>query len=214
MIDWSWISRNASSIGSLSVGHLLLSFVPVALGLLIAVPLGIACVRWGALYPPVWVLSVVLFAVPSVVLFIFLLPFTGISRLTAIIPLTNYTVSLLLRSVVDGLRSVGPAVRDFADALGFRGMHRLIGVDLPIAAPVILGGLRIATMSNIGMVAVASVIGISSLGDLFVDGTQRYFATPIVVGIVLVTALAAITDLGLVGLQRRMTPWLPRGGHA
>lgn len=209
-IDWEWISRNADHVLNLTGEHILLSLIPIVVGTALAVPVGVLCARWPSLYPPTLIASIVLFAIPSLVLFIFLLPFTGISRTTAIIPLTIYTISLLLRSVVDGIRNVDPAVRQFATALGYRGLDRILRVDLPIAVPVILGGLRIAAMATIGMVTVASLIGISSLGDLFVDGTQRHFATPIVLGIVLVTALAVIVDLLLVFLQRRLSPWAIR----
>ena len=209
-VDWSWIVRNSDLLAALTREHLLLSLVPIILGTVIAVPLGVVCARWTALYGPTLVVSIVLFAIPSLVLFIFLLPVTGISRLTAIVPLTIYTVSLLLRSVVDGIRSVDPAVRQFATAIGYTGLHRIIRVDLPIAVPVVLGGLRVASMATIGMVTVASLIGIPSLGNLFVDGTQRHFMTPILLGILLVTCFAVVVDLGLVLVQRRLTPWAQR----
>jgi osmoprotectant transport system permease protein len=209
-MDWGWVARNWGDVVSLTGDHIILSLVPVLIGVAIAIPLGVACVRWKQIYPVVLVISIALFAIPSVALFIFILPFTGISRLTAIIPLTLYTVSLLVRSVVDGMRSVDESVRQVALAMGYRGLHRIVSVDLPIAVPVILGGLRVVTVSNIGMVAVTSVIGIPSLGDLFVDGTQRFFVTPIVVGIVLVAGLAAVIDLLLVVTQRQLSPWARR----
>lgn len=209
-MDWDWVARNWPDVVSMLGDHLVLSLVPVVAGVCIAVPLGIACVRWPRIYPFVLVISIALFTIPSVALFIFILPFTGISRLTAIIPLSLYTVSLLVRSVVDGMRSVDESVRQVAAAMGYRGLHRIVSVDLPIAVPVILGGLRVVTVANIGMVAVASVIGIPSLGDLFVDGTQRFFATPIVLGIILIAGLAAVIDLVLVATQRKLSPWARR----
>jgi len=211
MFDMNWVMRNADDILGLLRDHLTLSFIPILLGLMLAIPIGVACVRWAWIYPIALAMSTAFFAIPSIALFVFMLPYTGLSQLTAIIPLTLYTVSLLVRNVVDGIRSTDDSVRQAAAAMGYGGIHRLVSVELPIAAPVILGGLRIATVANIGMVAVVSVMGLSSLGDLFVDGTQRFFLTPILVGIVLTTALAVVADLVLVAVQRRLTPWSQAG---
>jgi osmoprotectant transport system permease protein len=207
MLDVNWIIRNTPHLWELLQQHILLSFVPVIVGLALAVPLGLVCVRWGWMYPVALASSSAFFAIPSLALFVFVLPFTGLTPMTAILPLTLYTVALLLRNVVDGIRSTDESVRQAAAAMGYGRMRRLIAVELPIATPLILGGLRVAAVANISMVSVVSVIGLSSLGDLFIDGTQRFFATPILVGIVLTAGLAAATDLCLVGLQRGLTPW-------
>lgn len=207
MLDFSWIERNLSVIAGQVQEHLILSFVPLIVGLAIAIPLGVACVRWAWINPIVLVGSSAFFAIPSLALFVFMLPLTGLSRLTALIPLSIYAVSLLVRNVADGIRSTDESVRQAARAMGYGPMHRLVAIELPIATPLILGGLRVATVANIGMVSVVSVIGLSSLGDLFVDGTQRFFVTPIIVGIVLTMILAAISDLVLVAIQRSLTPW-------
>ncbi|MEA5456784.1 ABC transporter permease subunit [Sinomonas sp. JGH33] len=207
MLDLNWIARNTPHVWELLEQHMLLSFLPVLVGLVLAVPLGVACVRWGWLYPLALAASSAFFAIPSLALFVFVLPYTGLSQVTAIVPLTLYTAALLLRNVVDGIRSTDESVRQAAAAMGYRGLHRLVAVELPIATPLILGGLRVAAVANISMVSVVSVIGVSSLGDLFIDGTQRFFATPILVGILLTAGLAAATDLALVGVQRGLTPW-------
>ena len=166
-----------------------------------------ACVRWPHVYPPVLATTSILYAMPSIALFVFLVSYTGLNRPTAIIPLTIYTLSVLVRNVVDGLRSVPESVRQAATAMGFTGLRRLLRVDLPIAVPVIIAGLRIATVSNISLVSVASLIGLGGLGQLFTDGFQRDFLTPIVVGVVLTVALAVLADLVLVLAQRLLTPW-------
>ncbi len=183
MFDLAWVIRNLPHIGELLQEHLLLSFIPVLVGLALALPIGIFCVRWTWMYPVVLVCSSAFFAIPSLALFVFMLPYTGLGRMTAILPLSLYTVALLIRNVVDGIKSTDESVRQAAAAMGYGNVHRLIAVELPNALPVILGGLRVATVANIGMVSVVSVIGLSSLGDLFVDGTQRFFVTPIAVGI-------------------------------
>ena len=206
-MKWDWIPDHFDLLGQLLVEHAILAFVPVVLGLLIAIPLGIACVRWPRIYPPVLATTSILYALPSIALFVFLVSYTGLHRQTAIIPLTIYTLSVLVRNVVDGLRSVPESVRQAATAMGYSGLHRMLRVDLPIAVPVIIAGLRIATVSNISMVSVASLIGLGGLGDLFTDGFQRDFLTPIVVGVVLTVALAVLADVLLVVTQRLMTPW-------
>lgn len=209
-IDWTWLSENYGHIASLLESHILLSLLPVAISLLIAIPLGVACSRWSRLYPFVLTVTTAFFAIPSIALFVLMIPFTGLTSLTAIIPLTLYTVSLLVRNVVDGMRAVDESTRQAADAMGFGELRRLLTVELPVAVPVIIGGLRVASVASIGMVAVVSVIGLPSLGDLFIDGTQRFFATPIIAGIVVTGLLALLVDLLLVLVQRSLTPWARR----
>ena len=206
-MKWDWIPDHFGMLGSLLEEHSILAFVPILLGLLIAIPLGVACVRWPVAYPPVLATTSILYAMPSIALFVFLVSYTGLNRPTAIIPLTIYSLSVLVRNVVDGLRSVPEPVKQAATAMGFTGLRRLIRVDLPIAVPVIIAGLRIATVSNISLVSVASLIGLGGLGQLFTDGFQRDFLTPIVVGVVLTVSLAVLADVLLVLVQRLLTPW-------
>ena len=204
---WSWIGDHLGLLASLLGQHLYLSILPVLWGALIAVPLGLACVRWPPMYPAVLATTSVLYALPSIALFVVLLDFTGLEPATAIIPLTLYTLSVLVRNVVDGLRSVPVHVREAATAMGFGPVRRLLQVEMPIAVPVIMAGIRVATVSNISLVSIASLIGIGGLGQLLIDGFQRDFATPIVVGIALTIALAVLADGLLVLLQRLLTPW-------
>jgi osmoprotectant transport system permease protein len=207
---WDWIGDHTDLLGTLLSQHIFLSVVPIFWGVVIAIPLGVVCVRWPALYPTVLAMTSVLYALPSIALFVVLLDFTGLEPATAIIPLTIYTLSILVRNVVDGLRAVPAHVRDAATAMGFRGLRRLLQVELPIAVPAIMAGVRVATVSNISLVSIASLIGLGGLGQLLVDGFQRDFATPIVVGIVLTIMLAVAADGILVGAQRVLTPWAPR----
>lgn len=206
-IRWDWVGSHFDLFGELLGEHVYLAIMPVLWGLLISLPLGLACVRWPRIYPPVLATTSVLYALPSIALFVLLIDFTGFEPATAIIPLTVYTLSVLVRNVVDGLRSVDESVRQSAVAMGFTGLRRLLQVDLPIAAPVIMAGLRVATVSNISLVSIASLIGIGGLGQLFIDGFQRDFPTPIVVGMVLTIALAVLADSLLVLAQRLLTPW-------
>jgi osmoprotectant transport system permease protein len=204
---WSWIFDHGSLFRHLLGQHIYLAVMPVLWGLLISLPLGILCVRWPRIYPPILALTSILYALPSIALFIFLLNYTGLNPSTAIIPLTVYTLSVLVRNVVDGLRSVDEPIRQAATAMGFSGTRRLLQVELPIAVPVVMAGLRVATVSNISLVSIASLIGLGGLGQLFTDGFQRNFPTEIWAGVALTVLLAFVADTLLVLAQRLLTPW-------
>jgi osmoprotectant transport system permease protein len=204
---WSWIPGNAALIRQLTLENAYLGVVPAVIGLIISVPLGIACVRWGWLYPPVLSATSVVYALPSLALFIVLIPYTGLTDTTVIIPLTLFSLCVLLPNVVDGLRSVPGPVRQAATAMGFGTLRRLVQVELPIAVPIVIAGLRIAMVSSISLASVGQLIGVSSLGYLFIDGYQRDFPTEIIVGLVLIIALALVCDVLLVIARRLLTPW-------
>ena len=206
-MDWSWIPANAAQIGQLTLENVYLGVVPALLGLAISLPLGIACVRWGWLYPPVLSVTSVMYALPSLALFVVLIPYFGLTDTTVVIPLTLFSLCVLVPNVVDGLRTVPDAVRQSAIAMGFGPLRRLMRVELPLAVPVVIAGLRIATVSSISLASVGQLIGVSSLGYLFVDGYQRDFPTEIIAGIVLIVVLAVGCDLLLVGARRLLTPW-------
>lgn len=207
---WSWIPSNAALIRQLTLENAYLGIVPALLGLVISVPLGIACARWKWFYPPVLSVASILYALPSLALFIVLIPYTGITDTTVIIPLTLFSLCVLVPNVVDGMRSVPEPVRQAATAMGFGALRRLAQVELPIAVPIVIAGLRVAVVSSISLASVGQLIGVSSLGYLFTDGFQRDFPTEIIVGGVLVIALALACDLLLVLLTRLLTPWRPR----
>src|SRR3954452_9891888 len=166
LIRWDWIDKHLGQFGDLTVEHLKLSLLPILFGLLIAVPLGVLCTRWRWLYPPVLTAANILYAIPSLALFLFLLDYTGLTMWTVIIPLTLYTLSVLVPNVVDGLRQVPDHVRQAAIAMGYGPFRRLVTVELPIAVPVIMAGVRVATVSNISLVSVGALIGIGGLGGL------------------------------------------------
>lgn len=210
LIRWDWIGKHLGQFGDLTVEHLKLSLLPILFGLLIAVPLGVLCTRWRWLYPPVLTAANILYAIPSLALFLFLLDYTGLTMWTVVIPLTLYTLSVLVPNVVDGLRQVPDHVRQAAIAMGYGPFRRLVAVELPIAVPVIMAGVRVATVSNISLVSVGALIGIGGLGGLFKTGFDLQFSTPVIAGIVLIIAVAVTFDLLLVLLQRLLTPWAPR----
>jgi len=206
----TWVGDNLGLIWEQLREHLYLAVVPVILGLVISVPLGYLATRYSWLANPLIAFGGVLYSLPSIALFIVLPAILGtqvLSTINIVVALTIYTVSLLIRNVIDGLRSVPPEVRQSAIAVGYGSVRRLLTIDLPIAVPVIFAGLRVVTVANISMVSVGAVIGIGGLGELFTLGFQRDFLTPVVVGVVLSLLLALVADLVLVGLQRWLTPW-------
>src|SRR5699024_12829916 len=154
----------------------------------------------------------VLFTIPSLALFILLIPFTGLSMATSLIGLTIYTLLILFRNIVEGLRGVPRDVVQAARAMGYSRLRQLFAVELPIALPVIMAGIRIAAITTIGLVTVTALIGQGGLGRLFLPGFTLHFPTPLIVGFVLSIVLAVVVDLALVGVLRILTPW--RRGRA
>lgn len=209
---WDWIGRNTDLIRTSLEEHVILTAMAVGLGLLIAVPLGVAATRWPRLYGPSLAVTGVLFTVPSLAAFAFLIPYTGLSRTTALIPLTSYTLLILLRNTVAGLQSVPAEIKDAADGMGYSRLRRLARIELPLALPAIMAGVRIATVTIIGLAAVAGLLAIPSLGNLIYVGQNRPIRTAVTVGIVLSVALAVIADLLLALVQRLLTPWERKAG--
>jgi osmoprotectant transport system permease protein len=165
------------------------------------------CHRFRWLYPPTLTASNVLYAIPSLALFMIFVRYTGLTEQTVMIPLTLYTLSVLVPNVVDGLASVPDPVRQAATAMGFGTVRRVVQVELPIAVPVVMAGIRVAAVSSISLVAVGQLIGQGGLGFYITRGLQLDFPTPIVTATVLIVLLALATDAVLVLAQRLLTPW-------
>lgn len=204
---WDWIGRNTDLITASLREHVILTAYAVGIGVVIALPLGVAASRWRRLYPPALAVTGVLFTIPSLAAFAFLIPYTGLSRTTALIPLTSYTLLILLRNVVTGLDGVPADIKDAADGMGFSRLRRLLQIELPLALPTIMAGIRIATVTIIGLTAVAGLLAIPSLGNLIYIGQNRPIRTAVTVGIALSIALAVIADLILALVERLLTPW-------
>ncbi|GIE82098.1 glycine/betaine ABC transporter permease [Actinoplanes philippinensis] len=205
-----YLTNNHEIVWQALQEHLYLALLPILFGFAISLPLGYLAVRFSWLYHPLINTFGVLYSIPSLALFVFLPVILGtkvLSPVNVVVALTVYTVALLARTVADGLRSVDPVVVQAATAMGYRRTRRLIDVELPIALPVVLAGLRVATVSNISLVSVGSLIGIGGLGQLFTRGFQLFYLEPILVGIILSVVLAAIADLIIVLVQRAVTPW-------
>lgn len=204
---WDWIGRNTDLISSSFKEHVILTVAAVGLGLLIALPLGVAASRWPRLYAPALAVTGILFTIPSLAAFAFLIPYTGLSRTTALIPLTSYTLLILLRNVVAGLAAVPEEINDAADGMGYSPLRRLVEVELPLALPAIMAGIRIATVTIVGLAAVAGLLAIPSLGNLIYVGQNRPIRTAVTVGIGLSVALAIAADVVLSLVQRFLSPW-------
>lgn len=209
-MDWDWVGDHRSLILELARAHVELTLLAVVIGLVLSFPLALAARRWRLLYGPVLSATGTLYAIPSLALFALLLPWTGLTRTTALIGLVSYTLLILVRNIVAGLDAVAPEVSEAATAMGMRPARRLLSVELPLALPAVVAGVRVATVTIIGLVTVAALIGHGGLGQLILDGLNRSFPTPLVVGSVLSVALAAGADLALVGVQRLLSPWAAR----
>lgn len=210
--DWGWASRNEARIRTALVQHVELTAIAVGIGLVVSAPLALLVWRRARWEGPVYGVEGALFAIPSLALFAVLIPVTGLSSTTAEIGLVSYTLLILTRNVVSGLRAVPPEVRDAATGLGYSPGRRLLRVELPLALPTIVAGVRIAVVTTVGLVAIASYVGAGGgLGYLLNQGQQEDFRAEVVLAAILSVALAALLDLALVGAQRLLTPWARRG---
>ncbi|WP_250005416.1 ABC transporter permease [Actinoplanes sp. M2I2] len=206
----NYLSNNSEAVLAALRQHIVLALIPVVLGFLIALPIGYLGVRVPWLYHPLVNVAGVLYSIPSLALFVFLPVVLGtkiLSPLNIVVALTIYTVALLARTVADGLRSVDFLITESATAMGYRRFRRLVDVELPVALPVILAGLRVATVANISLVSVGALIGVGGLGQLFTRGFQLFYIEPILVGVILSVLLAGVADLVIVLIQRAVTPW-------
>jgi osmoprotectant transport system permease protein len=206
-ILWSWTFDHLPDIGRRVEEHLILTGIAVGVGFLIAFVLSLGIRKLPVLYAPVTWVTGVMYSIPSLALFALLVPFTGLTILTAEIGLVSYTLLILLRNIVSGFRSVPPDVRESAVGMGYSDWQMLWRIELPLAMSVIIAGLRVALITTIGLVTVTGVIGQGGLGALILQGIQQFFATPLVIGAFLSIALAVILDAILVLVQRGVTPW-------
>ena len=207
MIRWDWIPRNLGQLADALVDHVVLTVIAVGVGLAISLGLSLLIHRWRRLFAPVTGVAGVLYTIPSLALFAFLVPITGLSLLTAEIGLVSYTLLILVRNIMAGLDGVSPEIREAADGMGYTRLERLLRLELPLALPLVVAGLRVATVTTIGLVMVTAVIGEGGLGQLILRGfTLQNFAA-IYAAAILTVVLAVVADLALVGVGRLVTPW-------
>lgn len=209
-IDWGWFPDHTGQMAHLTADHLYTAVPAVLFGVLIALPLAVLAHRVRPLRGFVLGLSNILYTIPSLAFFVLLLPLTGLTRTTAITGLTAYTLVVLVRNTVEGLDAVPARVREASTAMGTRPLRTLLTVELPLALPVIMAGVRVSTVMSISLVSVASYIGYGGLGQFFIDGFQRNYPTPVVAGVILTLLLALVADALLVTVQWLCTPWTHR----
>jgi osmoprotectant transport system permease protein len=206
-IIWSWLFTHVQVFVDAITQHVQLTLIAVGVGLVISLPLGVLAHRWHRLRNPVLTVFGIFYTIPSLAIFSVLVPYTGLSVLTAEIGLVGYTVLILVRNILVGLEAVPRDVIDAADGMGYRPMARLLRVELPLALPAIFAGVRIATVTTIGLITITAVIGLGGLGQLIYDGLIDDFRTPLLMGTLLSVALALVADLALAGVQRLAVPW-------
>ncbi len=212
MIDirWDWIANHLDDVAEKTWQHLQLLIIPMVAGFIIAFALAVLALRRPGTVGPVTAVTGLLYTIPSLAAFAVLIPITGLSLMTAIIPLTTYTLLILYVNTVAGLRSVPPEINEAADAMGYTRSARLWRVQLPLAIPLIMAGVRVAAVTTIGLVTVAAIIGgnrFGGLGQFITEGLQTDFDTKIYLGAMGSVILAFIVDGALVALQRVLTPW-------
>jgi osmoprotectant transport system permease protein len=207
LFRWEWAVDNVDDILTSTVEHVWLTFLAVAIGFAISFPLAILSFRHRRLYGPLLGVSGILYTIPSLALFAALVPFTGLTTTTAEVGLVSYTLLILVRNVVAGLDGVSGDAKEAAIGMGFTPRQLLWRVELPLAVPAIVAGLRIATVTTIGLVTVTATIGKGGLGSLILFGLTRSFATAIVVGAVLSVVLAVLADVLLLYTERLIAPW-------
>jgi osmoprotectant transport system permease protein len=207
----TWLADNWQVVLDLAGQSLYLAGIPLIIGFVVSIPLGWAASRWSRAYPAIITTTGLLYTIPSLALFVIMPIVLGtkiLDPVNVIVAMTIYTVALLVRTVADGLNAVPDDIAQAATAMGYKGVRRLFGVELPLAAPVIAAGLRVAAVSNVSIVSIATLIGVSQLGDLLVDGYNRVIWGELITGIVSCVLLALALDAVIVLGTRMVTPWL------
>jgi len=208
-VDVAWIVDHLDELAYRTFQHLLLASIAVGIGFVISFFLAVIAVRRRAAYAPILAFSDVLYTIPSLALFAVLISVTGITLLTVEIPLVMYTLVIFVRNIAAGFDSVPTDVIGAADGLGYTSSQRLWRVEVPLAVPLIIAGLRLAAVSTIGLVTVTSILGDSfgGLGFFILEGYRRSFPTELYFGAIPSILLAFLVDALLVRMERSITPW-------
>ncbi len=207
MIDWAWITAHIPAIAGRVAQHVELTIIALTAGFGLSFGLALWALRRPRIHLIVTGLAGILYAIPSLAMFAAFTAITGLSLLTAEIPLILYTFVIYIRNIVTGFESVPPDVLEAADGLGFTVRQRLVRVELPLAMPLIIAGVRLASVSTIGLVTITSTLGDTFGGLGFFIKERPFFATEVLVGAVGSILLAITADLLFVRVQRHLTPW-------
>ncbi|MGY2796009.1 osmoprotectant transport system permease protein [Ewingella americana] len=207
MIDWQWLTDNSAMIGELTLQHLQMVLLSLALGTGITALMLLVSIAWPAVAGPLISVSGVLFTIPSLALFILLLPWTGLSMTTSVIGLTLYSLLILLRNVLAGMQKLPTEVLESARALGYTRFGRFIDIEIFLILPSLFAGLRVASVTLVGLVIVTALIGQGGLGQLMILGFNQNFLTPILVSLLLSLVLSLLLDFAITHLGYRLTGW-------
>lgn len=209
-VDWSWLTDRWALVGEKFMEHAVLTALAVGIGFLISFPVGVYAYRHRKVYTPVTLITGLLYTIPSLAAFALLLPFTGLKLPTVLIPLVSYTLLILIRNLVAGLNSVPADTKEAALGMGFTKNELLWRVELPLALPVILTGVRIATVTIIGLITVAALVGRGGLGYFILLGFDQFRTEALLAGSILSVLFAIVVDGLLVLAERAATPWSRR----
>ncbi len=208
-----YLQDRRSELVDATTQHLWITVLSVVLAVAIAFPLALVARRLPRLESTILGVSTAIYTVPSLALFPLLVPFTGISATTVVTGLALYALTILVRSMLEGLRAVPEDVRESARGMGYGATRLLFTVELPLALPVIMAGLRVATVSTVALTTVGALVAYGGLGNLIADGVQTNFRAELFAAAVLCVVLAVALDALLVLAQRLLTPWT-RGANA
>ena len=207
--SWQYVRDNSDTILAALREHASLTARAVLIAALVALPLAVAAYWFRRLAGPILALTGVLYTIPSLALFAFIAPYLGIGAVTVLAVVVLYALLVIVRNAVAGLNQVPPEVRDAAEGMGYGRWARLFRIDLPLALPGVLTGVRLATVSTVALVTVGVVVGRGGLGQLIFAGFQNnFYKAQIMTGTLLCVLLALVLDLILAGLGRLLTPWL------
>jgi osmoprotectant transport system permease protein len=215
--DWvcvEYLRTRADLLTEAVLEHIWITALSVLLGLALAFPLALLARRYRRLEGIIVGTTTAIYTIPSLALFSLLLPMTGISATTVVIGLTLYSLTILVRNVLEGLRAVPADVRESALGMGYGRARLLVGVELPLSVPAVMAGLRVATVSTVALTTVGSIVGYGGLGDLLLSAVDSQFKAQVLTAGVLCVVLAVAFDLLLVATQWVLTPWTHRGAAA
>ncbi|MBW1598939.1 ABC transporter permease [Streptomyces sp. JJ38] len=212
--DWicaEYVRTRSQELTDATVQHVWITLAAVGIALLVAFPLALVARRWRAAAGPVLGLTTVLYTIPSLAMFALLLPLLGLSAAVVVTGLVLYALTLLVRNILTGLASVPEETREAARGMGYGPVRLLFSVELPLALPGVLAGVRIATVSTVSLTTVGAIVGYGGLGNLVYSGMQGFFKAEVATASVLCVALAVLLDILLLGVQRLLTPWQRAG---
>ena len=207
LIRWDWLGNHLDDVWERTTEHLLLTVVAFFAGLVISAMLTSISRRWRWTATPISAVTTVLYTIPSIVLFAALIPWLGTGLSVPAVALTTYSLVVLTPFLIVAFDEVDRATLDAADAMGMTRRQRLVSVEIPLALPAVIAGLRVTAVTIIGLVTVGGIFGLGGYGNLIQDGLNRAFPTLIVVGVVLSVLMALLVDLLLVAVGAMVSPW-------